>query len=79
VADRKTKYIGGYVFMIHEFKRLIPVNTPLGEGWIILLFSSGELANSQYMVILDNGQIRYFGTTQLTVVDNATIGLTNGE
>ena len=64
---------------IHEFKRSIPVKTPLGEGWIVLLFNNGEYANSQYMVILDNGDIRYFSTTQLKVVDNATIGLTNGE
>jgi len=64
---------------IHEFKRFIPVKTPLGEGWIVLLFDYGEFSNSQYMVILDNGDIRYFSTTQLKVVDNATIGLTNGE
>lgn len=64
---------------IHEFKRSIPVKTPLGEGWIVLLFDYGEFSNSQYMVILDNGDIRYFSTTQLKVVDNATIGLNNGE
>lgn len=64
---------------IHEFQRLIPVNTPLGEGWIILLFNSGEFSNSQYMVILDNGQIRYFNTTQLTVLNNPTIGLENSD
>lgn len=51
--------------MIHEFQELIPVKTPLGRGYAMLV-EPGEY-DSYWTVILDNGALVTFTQEQITI------------
>jgi hypothetical protein len=55
-----------------EFRRPVPVNTPLGDGMAIYAADSGTFGNDVWTVALADGQVRHFRTDQLTVEKNAT-------
>ena len=58
---------------VHEFQQLIPVNTPLGEGYLLYICNPGMYTNACYAVVLDDGRIRHFMDHQITVVRNDTL------
>jgi hypothetical protein len=58
---------------IHEFQQFIPVTTPLGDGYLLLLANGGNYTNGIYAVVLCSGLIRWFTDDQFTVVRNDTI------
>ena len=55
-----------------EFRRPIPVVTPLGDGMAMYVTDSGVFANDVWTVALADGRVRHFRTDQLTVEKNAT-------
>lgn len=55
-----------------EFRRPIPVVTPLGDGMALYAADSGTFANDVWTVALADGRVRHFRTDQLTVEKNAT-------
>jgi hypothetical protein len=62
--------------MIHEFQRIIPVETPVGYGSLLYVESAGPLSNDIFAVVLeDGGQIRHFRSDQLTVLENPTMDI----
>ena len=58
---------------IHEFNQLIPVETPLGEGYLLYVCNPGMYTNACYAVVLEDGRIRHFMDHQITVVRNDTL------
>ena len=53
--------------MIHEFQRIVPVNTPVGYGSLLYVESGGPLSNDIFAVVLeDGGKIRHFRSDQVT-------------
>jgi hypothetical protein len=65
--------------MIHEFRNPIPVETPLGEGYVLFVCSNNQWENDEWTVVLDNGEIRHFLTYQIKVVKNDTYGVRDGD
>jgi hypothetical protein len=62
--------------MIHEFQRIIPVETPVGYGSLLYVESAGPLANDIFAVVLeDGGKIRHFRSDQVTVLENPTMDI----
>ena len=62
--------------MIHEFQRIIPVETPVGYGSLLYVESAGPLSNDIFAVVLEyGGQIRHFRSDQLTVLENPTMDI----
>ena len=51
----------------------VPVKTELGEGYVWYIESSGLFENDRYTVVLEDGSVRHFNTTQITVGDNSKI------
>jgi hypothetical protein len=51
--------------MIHEFQRIVPVETPVGYGSLLYVESGGPLSNDIFAVVLeDGGKIRHFRSDQ---------------
>jgi hypothetical protein len=65
--------------MITEFRKPIPVTTPLGDGMAIYATDSGTFANDVWTVALNDCRIRHFRTDQLTIEKNFTFDLNNGK
>ena len=64
--------------MIYEFKNPIPVNTELGEGWIMYVRDGGTWSNDIFAVVLEkDGALRHFRSDQLFVFKNNTFGIEN--
>ena len=62
--------------MIHEFQRIIPVETPVGYGSLLYVESAGPLSNDIFAVVLeDGGKIRHFRSDQVTVLENPTMDI----
>jgi hypothetical protein len=62
--------------MIHEFKKPIPCNTPLGEAYGIYMESSGMFENDVWTCVLcENGEVKHFNTSQITIHKNATFDI----
>ena len=60
-----------------EFKKPIPVVTPLGDGYAIYAVNSGTYANDVWTVALcDGGHIKHFCTSQIQIYKNATFEIT---
>jgi hypothetical protein len=66
--------------MIHEFARIIPVETPVGCGSLLYVESGGPLSNDIFAVVLeDGGKIRHFRSDQVTVLENPTMDIVGSE
>ena len=66
--------------MIHEFQRIVPVNTPVGYGSLLYVESGGPLSNDIFAVVLeDGGKIRHFRSDQVTVLENPTMDIVGSE
>jgi hypothetical protein len=62
--------------MIHEFQRIVPVETPVGYGSLLYVESGGPLSNDIFAVVLeDGGKIRHFRSDQVTVLENPTMDI----
>ena len=62
--------------MIHEFQRIVPVETPVGYGSLLYVESGGPLSNDIFAVVLEGGgRIRHFRSDQLTVLENPTMDI----
>jgi hypothetical protein len=62
--------------MIHEFRQFIPVNTPLGDGWLLYVTDTGWYSNAIYAVVCcSDGRIRFMTDAQFTVYPNHTAGI----
>jgi hypothetical protein len=59
--------------IVHEFDKLIPVTTELGDGYLLLLVNPGEYSNGLYAVVLCTGEIKWFTDAQFKVVRNDTL------
>ena len=59
--------------IVHEFNRLIPVTTELGDGYLLLFVNPGEYSNGLYSVVLCTGEIKWFTDAQFKVVRNDTL------
>lgn len=58
--------------MIHEFRKPIPVTTPMGDGMALYVADSGTFANDVWTIALNDCRIRHFRTDQITIEKNAT-------
>jgi len=59
-----------------EFRKPIPVITPLGNGYAIYVVNSGTFENDIWAIALeDGGQILHFRTDQVRVYKNATFDI----
>ena len=58
-----------------ELKNPLPVLTPLGEGYAIIVTNGGAMENDIWTVILDDARILHFRTNDLIYVGNATLGI----
>lgn len=64
--------------MIHEFQRIVPVETPVGYGSLLYVESGGSLSNDIFAVVLEGGgKIRHFRSDQVRVLDNPTMDIVN--
>lgn len=59
--------------MMLEFRNLVPVVTPLGEGYALYVTHGGHHDNDIWCVILDDSRILHFQSAQLRHVGNATL------
>ena len=60
-----------------EFKKPIPVITPLGGGYAIYVSNSGSFENDIWTIALENGgHIFHFRTDQIKMHKNATFDIT---
>jgi len=60
-----------------EFKRPIPVITPLGDGYAIYAVNSGSFENDIWTIVLcEGGYIKHFNTSQIQIYKNATLDIT---
>jgi hypothetical protein len=69
---------GAVIFfkMIHEFQRIVPVETPVGYGSLLYVESGGPLSNDIFAVVLeDGGKIRHFRSDQVNVLENPTMDI----
>jgi hypothetical protein len=62
-----------------EFRKPVPVNTPLGDGMAMYVTDSGVFANDVWTVALADGRVRHFRTDQLTLEKNATWNISTNE
>lgn len=60
---------------IYAFDQPIPVNTDLGSGYILYVKSNGMYQNDEFCVVLENGDLRHFITTQLKIQRNETYNI----
>lgn len=66
--------------MIHEFRKPIPVVTPMGDGYAVYVESSGMYENDVWTVCMcEDGSIKHFNTSQLKMWQNATFGIKKGK
>ena len=64
--------------MIHEFKNVIPVKTPIGYGYLLYVQTSGTFCNDIFAVVLEkDGMIRHMLTDQFSVIQNDTFDIKN--
>jgi hypothetical protein len=64
--------------MIHEFRRPVPVKTPLGLGSVWYVESGGVYFNDIFAVILEaTGEIKHMRTDQILVLENPTMDIAN--
>ena len=62
--------------MIHEFNNLLPVVTPLGDGYAIYVTSGGTFENDIFTVVLEKGgDIKHFRSDQIKVHQNLTFDI----
>jgi hypothetical protein len=66
--------------MIHEFRRPMPVVTPMGDGYAIYVESGGMYENDVWTVCLsDGGRVLHFNSDQIKVWHNETFGIKKGD
>ena len=64
--------------MIYEFRNPMPVNTPLGGGMLIYVRDGGAFCNDTFAIVLiSNGELRHFDSTQFTFLENPTHDIKN--
>jgi hypothetical protein len=52
---------------------VIPVTTPIGDGYILYITANGMYENDEITVVMkSNGQIRHFLSDQVKVWNNST-------
>jgi hypothetical protein len=59
----------------HEFKQVLWVSTPLGDGVAILHLDYGIHQNGVLLVGLESGELKYFDTNQCKLCRNDTLGI----
>ena len=65
-----------FVFMIHEFRNVIWVDTPHGEGIAILVIDYGVNHNTVWVVAnKEDGRIRHYDSNQISISKNCTLDL----
>jgi hypothetical protein len=60
---------------IHCFDQPIPVVTEKGRGYILYVKANGLYENDEFAIVLENGDLRHFITTQFKVETNYTYGV----
>ena len=58
-----------------ELRNPLPVVTPLGEGYAVIVTEGGTFENDIWTVVLDDSRILHFRSNELRYVGNATFGL----
>jgi len=61
--------------VIHELSQILWVSTPLGDGIVITITDYGPQANSVFMVMLENGEFKFFDTNQCVACKNDTLSI----
>lgn len=62
--------------MIHEMQQVLWVDTPHGEGLVILVIDYGVNHNTVWVVANKvDGRIRHYDSNQITLSKNCTIDL----
>ena len=62
--------------MIHEFRKPMPVFTPMGDGYAIYVESGGMFDNDIWTVCMcEDGSIKHFCSNQVRMYQNATFGI----
>jgi hypothetical protein len=55
---------------------VIPVTTPIGDGYILYITANGMYENDEITIVMtSNGQIRHFSSDQVKVWNNSTYGI----
>jgi hypothetical protein len=66
--------------VIHEFRKPIPVVTPMGDGYAIYVESGGMFENDVWTICMSaNGKVRHFTSDQIKIWQNATFGIKKGD
>jgi hypothetical protein len=61
---------------VHEFSTPIEVTTPLGDGYLFYVQTSGVWGNDIFTVVLkDGGDIRHFRSDQVQMWSNGTFNI----
>jgi hypothetical protein len=59
-----------------EFRKPIPVITPLGNGYAIYIANGGTFENDVWTIVLElGGDVRHFRTDQIKIYKNATFDI----
>lgn len=62
--------------MIHEFQKVVWVDTPHGEGLAVLVIDYGVNHNTVWVVAnKDDGRVRHYDSNQIRLTKNCTIEL----
>lgn len=62
-----------------EFRKPIPVITPLGNGYAIYVNDGGTFENDVWAICLENGgDVRHFRSDQIKIHFNGTFDIANG-
>ena len=63
-----------------EFRKIIPVRTPLGYGTLLYVESAGAFANDIFAVVLERtGEIKHMRSDQFVILRNPTLDIENPE
>lgn len=64
--------------MLHEFKNPMPVETPLGYGWLVYVRDGGVFSNDVFAIVSErDGKLRHFRSEQFRFLPNPTFDIEN--
>lgn len=71
-----TQKIFRFIVMIHEMKQVMWVDTPHGEGLVILVMDYGVNHNTVWVVAnKEDGKIRHYDSNHISMTKNCTLDL----
>jgi hypothetical protein len=62
-----------------QFDQPIPVITEKGRGYLLYVKSNSSFENDEFAIVLENGDLRHFLTTQFKIETNFTYNINTNE